>query len=273
MSSERTIRVRRGAPGNPSYDTFTVPTSRRMTVLDGLEYIHARLDETLLYRHSCHHGSCGTCGMIINGEQRLACLTNMEEAAGGAADGAGTRKHGSPANTAADGQPASHGGVPRGGEANRPGAAEAVDIVLEPLDAFTHLRDLAVDPTGFFTRYPEGATYLRRSEANKDAPVAQEVRAEGNDGYERFENCIECGLCVSACPVTQAFVGPATLAAFHRELKNRPERREEILGLVDQRDGVWACQRALNCSRVCPTKVYPAKHIAMLQREIEQSRE
>ncbi len=223
-----------------------------MTVLDGLEYIHARLDETLLYRHSCHHGSCGTCGMLINGEQRLACLTNMEETAeAGAPDGAGGR----------------------GGEANRPGEAEAVDIVLEPLDAFTHLRDLAVDPTGFFRRYPEGATYLRQSEANKDAPVAQELRAEGNEGYERFENCIECGLCVAACPVTQAFVGPATLAAFHRELKNRPERREEILGLVDQRDGVWACQRALNCSRVCPTKVYPARHIAMLQREIEQSRE
>ncbi|MFW5786035.1 MAG: succinate dehydrogenase/fumarate reductase iron-sulfur subunit [bacterium] len=245
MKTERTIRVRRGTPGNPSYDTFTVPTRRRTTVLDALEYIHARLDETLLYRHSCHHGSCGTCGMLVNGEQRLACLTGIEETAA------------------------------RGGRAEAGDAAEAegVDVVLEPLDAFAHLRDLAVDPTGFFNRYPEGATYLRGSDANKDAPVAEEVLAEGHEGWERFENCIECGLCVSACPVTQAFVGPATLAAFHRELKNRPERREEILGLVDQRDGVWACRRALNCSRVCPTKVYPAKHIAMLQREIEQSRE
>jgi len=183
--------------------------------------------------------------MLVNGAQKLACLANLEEAAASAsADTADNRDT---------------------------GQAEA-DVVLEPLDAFTHIRDLAVDPTGFFNSFPENAAYLRASETNREAQVAPEATDGRYPGYERFENCIECGLCVSACPVTKAFVGPATLAAFHRELKNSPERREEILGMVDTEDGVWACQRALNCSRVCPTDVYPAKHIAMLQREIKKSR-
>jgi succinate dehydrogenase / fumarate reductase iron-sulfur subunit len=262
MSTERTLRVRRGTPDNAYYDTFSVPVGRRTTILDALEFIRARHDSSLLYRHSCHHGSCGTCGVIVNGERRLACLAPVEEPAAnsdGGTDDAGREDD---------------AGGERGEGSEAAGAASAADradIVVEPLDVFGHLRDLAVDPTGFFGRYPEGATYVRESEVNNDAPVAAEARRDGTrEGYERFENCIECGLCVSVCPVTDAFVGPATLAAFHRELKNRPERREEILGLVDQRDGVWACQRALNCSRVCPTKVYPAKHIAMLQREIEK---
>ena len=262
--SERRIRIRRGGPAELRYDTFTVPVHSRTTVLDALEYIRARHDPELQYRHSCHHGSCGTCGMIVNGEQKLACLANVEEMvrAKGPDDADAPASPNDPAGEGERGAAT----AARGSDAH--GSPETADITVEPHDAFAHLMDLAVDPTGFFDRYPENATYLRTSETNKSAPVPPEVSAEGSSGFERFENCIECGLCVSACPVTQAFVGPATLAAFHRELKNRPDRREEILGMVDTKDGVWACQRALNCSRVCPTGVYPAKHIAMLQRHL-----
>jgi succinate dehydrogenase / fumarate reductase iron-sulfur subunit len=201
--------------------------------------------------------------MLINGRQKLACLAGIEEAVAEEQDADGDEDAGGNA----DGAPASERGTDA--DARRADA----DLVVEPLDAFTHIRDLAVDPTGFFDRFPSGARYLRSSETNRDAPVAPEAAGDGSyAGYERFENCIECGLCISACPVTKAFVGPATLAAFHRELKNAPERREEILGMVDTEDGVWACQRALNCSRVCPTEVYPAKHIAMLQRELKKER-
>ncbi|MFW6292149.1 MAG: NTP transferase domain-containing protein [Spirochaetota bacterium] len=41
---------------------------------------------------------------------------------------------------------------------------------------------------------------------------------------------------------------------------------------IDTPDGVWACDRALRCSAVCPLGVYPAKHIAVLQRKIEKAR-
>jgi len=206
-------------------DAFEVPCDAYTTVLDGLEYIRTRIDGTLMYRHSCHHGSCGTCGMVINGEQRLACMTNVHE-------------------------------------------LDTDTITVYPLPQFARTGDLAVDPTGLFADFPPGADYRRVSEYNRDARTPDEVGA-----YERFENCIECGLCVSACPVTANWMGPAALAAWNRELEKNPDRRNEILDAVDVDRGVWSCRRHLRCSAVCPTGVYPAKHIALLQRAATKRRE
>jgi succinate dehydrogenase/fumarate reductase-like Fe-S protein len=89
--------------------------------------------------------------------------------------------------------------------------------------------------------------------------------SDGIQQFTRSENCIECGACVSACPVTQKhqqFLGPAVLAAAHNELKNFPEKAEELLFFARNQRGVNFCERALNCNRVCPTGVYPARHIS-----------
>ncbi len=48
------------------------------TVLDAMELIRTDSEPTLSYRHSCHHGSCGTCGAIVNGTPVLMCLTRLE---------------------------------------------------------------------------------------------------------------------------------------------------------------------------------------------------
>jgi len=48
--------------------------------------------------------------------------------------------------------------------------------------------------------------------------------------------------------------------------KIRLEKVEELVSLAKNNRGVTLCERALNCSRVCPTGVYPARHIADLRR-------
>lgn len=214
---------------------YQVPVKGHTTVVDALEWIQTRQDPTLMFRHSCHHGSCGTCGMLINGEQRLACTANVLELVDSAA------------------------------EEDRDTTVE-----LRPLQTMRHIGDLAVDPTPLFDHFPVAAGYLRPSDANRKAETPEEI-----DGYVRFENCIECGLCVSACPVVQVrgFMAPAPLAAYNRELDKHPERAEELLPEVDSDEGVWGCDRHLNCSAVCPTGVYPAKHIVMLQKKIQKRRE
>tara|TARA_X000000368_G_scaffold391663_1_gene355827 strand:- start:9205 stop:9915 length:711 start_codon:yes stop_codon:yes gene_type:complete len=48
-------------------------------VLDALIYIKERIDRSLAFRRSCREGICGSCAMNINGKNRLACLTPIEE--------------------------------------------------------------------------------------------------------------------------------------------------------------------------------------------------
>ena len=87
----------------------------------------------------------------------------------------------------------------------------------------------------------------------------------------RLENCIECGCCEAACPVTsrsEPFMGPAVLAAVNNEMRNRPAAKKPLLRMAADSRGAAGCERHLACSRVCPSKVYPARHIADLQRAL-----
>jgi succinate dehydrogenase / fumarate reductase iron-sulfur subunit len=62
-------------------------------------------------------------------------------------------------------------------------------------------------------------------------------------------------------------LGPAVLSAINREKKKNPSTENDLLSLAAAPDGEPSCQRALVCSRVCPTGVYPAKHIAELRNQ------
>ncbi|SRR6266542_3021741 len=48
-------------------------------VLDALTTINDQIDPTLSFRRSCREGVCGSCAMNIDGQNRLACLTPMDE--------------------------------------------------------------------------------------------------------------------------------------------------------------------------------------------------
>ena len=145
------------------------------------------------------------------------------------------------------------------------------EATIDPLAPFPVVGDLAIDPAPLYRDFPDEASYLRESEANPEAELPQELETEQRS-FTRFENCIECGLCVSVCPVQQRFLGPAALAAYSRELEKHPERESELLPQIDTDEGVWGCDRALKCSQVCPLGVYPAKHIAVLQRTIDKNK-
>ncbi|MGV3741093.1 MAG: succinate dehydrogenase iron-sulfur subunit [Burkholderiaceae bacterium] len=48
-------------------------------VLDALTRIKYFIDDTFSYRRSCREGVCGSVAMYINGKNRLACITNLNE--------------------------------------------------------------------------------------------------------------------------------------------------------------------------------------------------
>lgn len=226
---------------------FPIEAPDDATVLDALELIRAAAlrecehpGQALRFRHSCHHGSCGTCGALINGQPRLMCLARISELGGGA-------------------------------------------IELDPLPGETLIGDIAVEPSSFFDSLPD-FSYLGMSarsgvEAPPElAPLSPYGERAETIERERFEDCIECGLCVAACPVTnpgkaagvererRAFSGPAALAMAHREISKSGPRSKEARTMAEAPDGVAACERAFACSRVCPRGVAPGRRIEALRR-------
>jgi succinate dehydrogenase / fumarate reductase iron-sulfur subunit len=79
----RTFRVYRFNPdsdASPRIDTFVLEVrSCGPMVLDALIQIKGALDSSLTFRRSCREGICGSCAMNINGVNRLACTTSMQD--------------------------------------------------------------------------------------------------------------------------------------------------------------------------------------------------
>jgi succinate dehydrogenase / fumarate reductase iron-sulfur subunit len=199
---------------------YVVTVPEEAYILDALEAA-GRQDPSLLFRHSCHHASCGSCGLRVNGRERLACITPLAEYS----------------------------------QADRP-------VRLEPLWNFPVVGDLVVAFGPFMHRL-----------AKVDMPlIRKEESIHNNPGGQpgmRMENCIECGLCISACPVAgtdQFYVGAAILAAAGR-LCEEPRQRDiqSVLQSIDQDHGLWRCHAAFECSEVCPANVDPARLIMWLR--------
>ena len=76
--SERTIelevlRYNPETDAEPHWQKYSVPWNDEWVVLDALNYVKENIDPTLSYRWSCHMAVCGSCGMMINREPKLAC--------------------------------------------------------------------------------------------------------------------------------------------------------------------------------------------------------
>ena len=83
MTRARRFRVARNGDGaSPGHQTYDVPEEDRMTVLDGLMHIQRHLDRTLTFRFNCRAGMCGSCGVRVNGTERLACSTRLSAVPG-----------------------------------------------------------------------------------------------------------------------------------------------------------------------------------------------
>jgi succinate dehydrogenase / fumarate reductase, iron-sulfur subunit len=141
-------------------------------------------------------------------------------------------------------------------------------IEVEPLANQHLVADLATDMVDFHARYEAvGMPLVRAAEVKAGIQPAEGVKS-----FWRFENCIECGLCLSACPVARSsseFIGPAALAAAARVVAEpRGHELAPVLALAAEPDSVWRCRDAMACTAVCPSAVNPARALATLRRHV-----
>ena len=146
------------------------------------------------------------------------------------------------------------------------------EVTVEPLLNQPIVSDLVVDIEALYEAFEQvGLPLVRASEAMSGA-----VPADGVDHLTRFEDCIECGLCVSACPVEAtdpAYVGPAILAAAWRVVDEpRDANADRAFALVDGDQGAWRCHLAFECGEACPSSAIPAEQIMHLRRGLLRHR-
>jgi succinate dehydrogenase / fumarate reductase, iron-sulfur subunit len=215
--------------------SFQVEADQFTSVLDLLVSVKEKQDPTLSMRYSCNMGICGSCGMVINGKPRLACETNAF-------------------------------------------SLGAATIRVGPMEAHPVLRDLVTDFDEFFEKHRSVTPWLVRKDVEEKYRAEKEyVQTRSQvDNFLDFSQCIKCGLCVDACPVSNTnphFVGPQALAqAYRYNSDSRDQGEKERLDSLDHLDGVWGCEFAGACSKVCPKGVDPALTIQQLKLDIMRKR-
>ncbi len=146
-------------------------------------------------------------------------------------------------------------------------------LKVEPLRNFPVISDLVVDMGTFYQR-------METVHSNQVVPVSGSLLPYEKiefpiDGvlHERLADCIECGCCISACPValtTPEYLGPAVLAAAQQSYQTGADA--SLLDLVDDANGLWRCHSGFECTAVCPSNVDPAWRIMDLRRKVIKHR-
>jgi succinate dehydrogenase / fumarate reductase iron-sulfur subunit len=227
------FRIQRYDPeqGSPPYlQEFTVPSSRGMTVLDGLLYIKENLDSTLAFRTSCRMAICGSCGMLVNNYPHLACHTQIEEFN---------------SNTLTI-KPL-------------PNLPTIKDLVTDLTPMFA--KHKSIKP--YIIRHDQEL----ENPSTEFVQLPQELDAFRQFTY--CTKCGICVSACPTSASDKLFLGPQAMAQCYRYCADtRDDGQQERFPLVDTDHGVWHCHLAGACSEACPKGVDPAFAIQLLKRQL-----
>lgn len=223
--SQRTIqlevlRYRPEQDQAPFFQTYNVPCEDEWVVLDALNAVKDDIDRTLSYRWSCHMFVCGSCGMVINGEPKLACKAFLTD-------------------------------YPDGKIRVEPLANFPIerDLVVVMDDFIEKLESVKPYLIAKEKRSIDQGEYLQ-------TPAELKTYKQ----YSMCINCLCCySACPQYGLTNQEFIGPAALALAHRyNMDSRDGGRHERERVVASHEGVWECSFVGACSQVCPKDVDPA---------------
>lgn len=209
-------------PKAPEFQSFAVPFTVDMSVLQGLQYIKDELDSSLSYRWSCRMAICGSCGMMLNGKPELACHTFLRDYAGGVLRI----------------EPLRHFPIER-------------DLVVDSESFMRKLESVQPWLVPAEPRTISQGEYLQTPQ--------QLARYEQ---FSDCINCSLCYAACPQVGVNPDFLGPGVVALAHRyNSDNRDGAQHARMAILGSEAGVWNCTAVGYCSEVCPKQVDPASAV------------
>ncbi len=233
------LRIKRYQPetdDEPRFENFEVTVQPSDRLLDTLMFIKRNIDGTLSFRKSCAHGVCGSDGMTINGVERLACKTLVQDVA----------------------------------------EQDNALVTIEPLKSLPVQRDLMVDYTRFFDTYRVVKPFLIPKHKPEQREIIQTpAQCSKFDDPTNCILCANCySSCPVIAEKDPDFIGPAAvLQAARFVFDSRDEGIAPRLEVLDDPHGAWPCENHFNCTQVCPRGIKVTKNINMIKRQIKAFKE
>lgn len=216
------LRYRPEQDEEPFLQGYDVPFSADMSVLQGLQHIKDWLDGTLSFRWSCRMAICGSCGMMIDGEPRLACKTFLRDF---------------PAGTVRV-EALAHFPIER-------------DLVIRMDDFLAKLERIKPYIIPKEERTLAQGEYLQ-------TPAELDVYEQ----FSSCINCLLCYAACPQYGLNPEFVGPGIMALLHRyNADSRDGAAAERMEIAGSEAGVFNCTAVGYCSEVCPKHVDPANAV------------
>lgn len=224
------LRIRRFNPetdrAKPYFQEFQLELEPSDSVLDGLIKVRETLDDSLTLRCSCRGAICGSCGMRINGQARLACKTKVLTVA----------------------------------SSDRPIQIEPMtnmpvikDLVTDMAPFWAKIRHIQpwLQPQG----PPPPSEYLAPAESMHHL-----------SGVMACIMCGVCVSDCTVLEIDSTFLGPAALAKAYRFVADpRDGMTTQRLNALNLSGGMWECTRCMECIQVCPKGVAPMDRIMSLR--------
>ena len=227
MSDTKTIeiqvlRYRPEQDDEPVWQSYTVPYTDDMSVLQGLQTIKDDLDGTLSFRWSCRMAICGSCGMMVNGKPKLSCQTFLRDLLPG------------PVKVEA----LAHFPIER----DLMVSVEPFVKKLESIKPYIIPKEPRALSEGEYIQTPH--------------------QLEQFEQFSSCINCMLCYAACPQFGLNNDFIGPGVLALAHRyNADSRDGGTAERMEILGQEEGVWGCTAVAYCSEVCPKHVDPANAV------------
>lgn len=220
------LRYRPEMDDKPFTQSYQVPYTADLSILESLQYIKDHLDSTVSFRWSCRMAICGSCGMMVNGVPKLGCKVFLR-----------------------DYYPKKVTLAPL---ANFPIERDLVVVMDDFINKLESVKPYII---------PEKEKDLSEG-PYQQTPLEMEKFKQ----FSMCINCGLCYAACPQYALDKKFTGPAALSLLARYNRDSRDNGEaERMKIVNQEEGVWGCTFVGYCSVVCPKDVDPAAAIQLLK--------